>query len=1270
MKRLITTTLLAIFAFTFMQAKNISTTVTQVSQAVTLDTDVDYHITSATPFTDAGSINITNTEHAVVIMDAIRPSDASSYLSYIKINGQAASNGSNCQLKMYRNGSILLPYGGSSFYPLTIYDDINCQGNSYNALTEGHNGSGYMKNLPTAWNNKIRSFTLKRGYMVTFALGDTGQGYSRCFIAADEDITVTLPSLMDRRITSYRLFKWYDASKKAIADKVNANSCKQLKVTSTFTWSAGSSLLPDVEVVPHHIYENWPSASDLGKATYSCHMKTNNEPANSSDDHPQDLATILANWESLMRTGLRLCTPSSWDGSDYWNGSGNLIKPFLDSIDARGWRCDIVDAHCYWPEGNFQYLQSYWVNNYKRPVWVSEWCWGASWNNNGSFSGSATETTFKNAIQSITTTMNNAAGVERYFYWDSENGNYPCRLVRDGSLTQAGEYYAQMNAPLAYNGSVNYIPTNPRTYAPTNIKSSFVASSMTAKVSWTLKNGELSDSVALLRSTDNGKKYELLKGYSHDEIASKTTMTYNDTIQSTGNYTYMIKDIALGKTLSSSATTVSVGGSEKITADLQFGTISTTPGEEAQIFFAEKFSEYPVLIGGSPNYNNTGTNNNAKAMVNNYLSSKTVNNEYSYANFRENVWKDADGNPVAATDAATTSFFVGKPGNGDIGGLKYELGFVSKEESESGYISGSISYDNARKISNKDSIICEVKFRQPFATKPVVMVTPLAFNTSMQLTMWRIWDVTTEGFKVLMMRQKGNTVTTQNSLMIGYMAIEQGQGRDGKGHLYTVSEKEETYTTATKVFNFDSELTNPRVMVQLQTYNLKTPAVLRTANISNSSVRVYYHVDITNSGMYITRTNPATESFGFICISEDNGEITPDSFMVDDMAFKVSGQAAEKTVTYVKGPSAEQMTVPSSVTYAEQAYSVTAIADSAFAGLQQLKSVRIPSSVKSAGKNLFAGSSHVAAITWEAPIKMTQEMAGNVTNNPNLLFYTNDVSNAPENVTNVINLQTKQAERIVLSDANEGNDFYCPEEFTASSIIYTHDYQLFTETGKCQGWETLTLPYDVTEIIHETNGIITPFGALQRGYEYENGTKPFWLYEYTTSGTFAEAETIRANMPYIISMPNEAKLSEDYILKGNVTFEGSNVTVKATSATKVVTSGIYQFTPNYQNGTPETVYLLNVDMNYDGNPKGCVFVRNDLLERQVRPFEAYFHLSDSAGVKPYFSIFEKMTDGIKEIVPNNTSDFIEVYDLSGRQIQRKNLQPGIYIISGKTVMVK
>jgi hypothetical protein len=370
MKRLSLIALLVAISLATAWAKNTKTTVEQVTEALSLTEDVDYHISGTTPFTADASLDIVNTEHAVVIFDSLKPSKAKSFLKYITINGKRATDGGNCQLKLYDRGAILLPYGGTLFRPLTVYDEKIFEGESNNSFTEGHSG-GYMKNVPNAWNNRIRSFRLKRGYMVTFALKKAGKGYSRCFIANDADLEVTLPNLMDQRISSYRLFKWYDTSKAGVAD-LSASDLAKLNGQTTFTWSPGSSMLPDAECVPHRIDESWPSPAECGRVDYSPHLKNNNEPRNQSDHGTWTMDQILANWEAAMATGMRLCTPSSWDGSDYWNATG-FLADFLNEIDKRGWRCDIIDLHGYWGEGSFTTNVNNWAQTFKRPVWITEW---------------------------------------------------------------------------------------------------------------------------------------------------------------------------------------------------------------------------------------------------------------------------------------------------------------------------------------------------------------------------------------------------------------------------------------------------------------------------------------------------------------------------------------------------------------------------------------------------------------------------------------------------------------------------------------------------------------------------------------------------------------------------------------------------------------------------------------------------------------------------------------------------------------------------------
>ena len=597
-------------------AANKKTSVTQVTAPVTVSDDEDYTVTSATPFAEGGSIDITNTDHAVVILSSVKPSAAIKLLSNITINGQKAVNNTNCQVKMYNLGAIILPYG-NSVKPLTVYSEPDFGGTAVSDFGTEHSG-GYMNTLSEAkLNNKIRSFRLKRGYMVTFSTRPSGRGYSRCFIAADADLEVpSLPAVLDSRISSYRVFKWYDAGKKQLANDTRSNVLAALNVQSSYDWGQGNgSLLPDYEWVPNHIYEDWPSSATIGGTTQSPHTKNNNEPRNSSDDHPQDLATILGNWENMMRTGMRLCSPASWDGSDYSNATG-FLADFLDSIDARGWRCDIIDLHCYWPEDKFGNIKN-WVNKYKRPVWISEWCWGASWNKNGAFAPGVTQNDVKSALQRICANLNSWNYVERYYYWNSEAAI--SKLYDGGKLTPAGEYYASMNSGLGYNGKYDFVPTTPRQYPPTDFKATPDGDKVS--ISWRELNGEYNQLMQIERKLKGGQ-WEVFQDVTPKESGGTYTITADGHVEGAqyrlhlidlnGNSHYSNNDLQPGDEVKNAeGETRYVGGNLLTNGDFDLGAFGWVTGTGSALG-QPHFQVVPVggFGGGSylQAYTNVGTN--------------------------------------------------------------------------------------------------------------------------------------------------------------------------------------------------------------------------------------------------------------------------------------------------------------------------------------------------------------------------------------------------------------------------------------------------------------------------------------------------------------------------------------------------------------------------------------------------------------------------------------------------------------------------------------
>lgn len=538
-------------------AANVKTTVSQVTSPVSITTDVDYIITNSTPFTDSGSVDIVNTEHAVVIIQKIKPSKViSSWLKYIYIKGQKAADGVNCQVKMYNRGAIVLPYG-SAFQPLTCYTGKDFVGTACKVYSEGHEG-GYMKTLTDATlNNNIRSFKLKRGYMVTFALGLGGWGYSRCFIADQADLEVNLPDNMAGHVSSYRLFKWQNAHKSGVASTDDTGLMGRLDGSWCYTWGVGASRLPDYENVPNHIYEDWPSSSACGQTQGSCHLKTNNEPGNSADDTPQSVEVVLANWQNLMRTGLRLGSETSHDGSM------SHLRAFTDAIDARGWRCDLLDLHCYWASG-FSNMQNYYTTYGNRPIWISEWVWGASWNNNGIFSAApdgknsfstANQQACYNGTVPILQTLNASKYVERYAYWNWEAA--ASKLDNGGSVSLLGQYYATMNDGLGYDASIEKIPTVVYT-APTNLTSKFDDNTHTIRLNWDDANGDMLDSMVVFCKRPGSFQYDYLASIPLKDMNAKSGASYSFTdTPPNGTNLYRIAAYPIGSITPKYSTTVS-----------------------------------------------------------------------------------------------------------------------------------------------------------------------------------------------------------------------------------------------------------------------------------------------------------------------------------------------------------------------------------------------------------------------------------------------------------------------------------------------------------------------------------------------------------------------------------------------------------------------------------------------------------------------------------------------------------------------------------------
>lgn len=786
-------------------AANEPNTVYQVTEEVTVSENVDYIIAHTTPFVGEGKVNITNTDHAVVIFQSIRPSLVikNHLKDRVFINGEQAVNGTNCQVKMYAHGAIVMPYA-KDIKPLTVYSEQNFGGTAVNDFGLEHSG-GFMNTLSDAkLNNQIRSFKLKRGYMVTFATGKNGWGYSRCFIADKEDLELaTLPVSLDGRISSYRVFQWYDAEKKGLASDTRMSANDLLASSWCYTWGVGSDMLPDHECIPHRIHESWPSPDACGKATFSCHMKTNNEPGNSADDNPNTVEEILNNWQTLMRTGMRLCSESSHDGS--W---AHLDK-FIAEIDKRGWRCDILDLHCYWASG-FDNMKNYYDKYGKRPIWISEFVWGASWNNNGIF---ATDRSFSqanqqknlDAMKGIFASLNNSPYVERYAYWNSEAD---CsKLLRgESELSLTGKYFQTMQSGMAYRKEYEKVPNVVYT-APSALAGSWTDQTAgTFKLNWTDTNGDMLSEIRVQRKLESEIEaaYQTIATISPKDIAGKSlSYIYTDTLPASGVYEYRVINVAPTGKDYYSATTVKAAKSSVMAAEqMQYGELVMLDGSEIQLNFTENFSDAPAVFMG------TLSSENSKLQLGNLISAVGRGN-FTYSPI---VWMTSSSTVFEKSESLP--FMALLEGSYKFSNLDCEVGVA--------------------KVTMKDTV--DVVFAQAFpeGVVPVVLTEIRKPTVKKSAMMVRVFDVTNTGFRCIIMVEDEATASTIN-YNVCYMAVTPGVGvvDEANGVMIAAGRNAESVygaTARTNYFTYGSDtlrFVDPYIFTNLQTNAYDAAAMVR-----------------------------------------------------------------------------------------------------------------------------------------------------------------------------------------------------------------------------------------------------------------------------------------------------------------------------------------------------------------------------------------------------------------------------------------------------------
>ena len=471
------------------------------NKTVSLSTATDIHIIDYDAPILSGTVNL-NSADTWLVLDNVVPSKViSSYLKYVKIKGATAQIGVNCRVAIYLNGAVVIPLPDA---PFTGYSSMGQAGSSFVLNVDSHTDLGSNSNV-------MRSFTLKRGYMATLATGTNGSGYSRVYVADHSDLKVDLPTPLDQRVTSVFVKEWQYVSKKgwctSAANDELSTQMNKIRGTWFYSWSADKNSANDYEYIPIRQHLWWPSMDEIkskkkATATLSLNEPEHKEQHSGCSCGDTVAAAVAADLcPSFQQTGARIGSPAPTRGT--------YLIDFAKEVDKKGYRCDFVAFHAYWGKNEANGAQA-WYNTLKRlyestkrPIWITEWNYGASWT--AAITSDHYETVRRN-VQDIVEMLDTCSFVERYsiYNWDSEW--YRWAISKDdGWVTPMGQFYRDNQSTFAYNASKQVVPQ----WTAPSVKTPVLQVNGGGSMTFTInnENTDWTKTLVVQRSTDDGRTW-------------------------------------------------------------------------------------------------------------------------------------------------------------------------------------------------------------------------------------------------------------------------------------------------------------------------------------------------------------------------------------------------------------------------------------------------------------------------------------------------------------------------------------------------------------------------------------------------------------------------------------------------------------------------------------------------------------------------------------------------------------------------------------------
>ena len=342
------------------------------------------NLTANEPLLNAVQVNL-NSNISWLRLDKVNPTLAyENFATQLSVFDAAANYPTTIRFDNYYEQGVVIRTQNSGTMPLRIYSNENLEGTeTLLAVNQVYSGAG----IPNQMNNTMRSFHLKKGYMLTLASNEEGTGKSKVFIASEEDLQIqSLPDYLIDTVSFLRITPWNWVSKKGTAGDIvgmdttwfykwnNQGTSDFQREYTPMSWGYGGA--DDMEDV--NLYRT------KYKAT---HVLGFNEPDDCNGQSGQynnlcDVNVALGVYENLMKTGLRLVSPACRQGAAF-----DWLDTFNQQAIQNDIRIDVIAVHWYdWgsnpestpttdPNNIFNRFKGYLTavhNLYGLPLWITE----------------------------------------------------------------------------------------------------------------------------------------------------------------------------------------------------------------------------------------------------------------------------------------------------------------------------------------------------------------------------------------------------------------------------------------------------------------------------------------------------------------------------------------------------------------------------------------------------------------------------------------------------------------------------------------------------------------------------------------------------------------------------------------------------------------------------------------------------------------------------------------------------------------------------------